>query len=1535
MIATLTARSAEPAFLPGMTLLHYEIIRLLGAGGMGEVYLARDTRLGRLVAIKFLLEHTGVAAERFVAEARTTAQCRHENIVVIYDVGEFEGYPYMVLEYVEGRSLRAAMSERGPTMATVAVDIMLAIARALDGAHQMGIVHRDLKPENVLLAQGGQIKVFDFGIAKRMSILPVQGLPKEMPAVREPIPIDDAPMSGPWSMQTTMPHGSAVTEQGAFVGTMPYMAPEQWLGDDVDARTDIWAAGIILFELLTGKHPLDPLSMSQLGQVAHMDVPMPKIRDKRSVAEPLAAIVDRCLQKHKEDRFPSAKELVSALERAHLDKTLPGSRQTDDESPFTGLSAFQKEDAARFFGRDQDIAAVLGKLRSQQLIVVAGPSGAGKSSFVRAGILPALERAGREMEVIIIRPGRRPLASLADVLALFPDTLSGSIETESESIVTTLRTQPGHLGACLRARCRRRGVEQRFVLFVDQLEELYTLGVDAEERAAFCACLEGVADDASSPLRVIATIRADFLDRVAEDRRFWEEVTRGLVFLPPMTRYGLREAMIKPVQRAGYRFEDEALVDEMLDGLEGTRTPLPILQFAAAKLWELRDVERRMLTRQAHRDIGGVAGALSAHADAVLASLSATEQPLARLIFMALVTLERTRAIVPYDDILALGADPTAVGEIVQQLANARLISIDSTGRREGKTIELTHESLIERWARLESWLDEDEHDAQFLGQVRSAAQQWEKSGEREGFLWREHAAAEARSWFERRQKVKGNVGLGAREQRFLQAIIGLAERTRRWKNRVTASLVAMSIAVVIAVSWLAFEARKETQRADAERAEAQAQRTEAQAQRVEALRSAARARNATRLAIARERQEDPTLALGLLREIESGSIPTGWAALARWARTSHVAKLVFEHDAPVNSVQFSQDGNKIISLCIHDKSVWIRNADGTGTPTIAYGRPEDVEPLAVHPMGTHVAFASSNDTLQLRSVDGIGPSLALSGHTEQITAARFYRDGRRLGTSSLDGTVRIWNTDGSGAPIVLQHGKGLPRVVDFSPDGKRVLVPATDRLAWMQNIDGSGEVREFRGHTGALMSGAFSPDGRRVLTTSIDKTVRIWNIEGSDEPIVLQGHDGAVLWAAWSPDGRRIISVGDDKTLRIWDVDGRNNPVVLHIEKAIIHRAEFSLDGQSIAFASADKTVRIIPMAVPHRTRIFHVHTRPVFSAWLTPDGNHILSSAQDKTARLSKLDQTRDAIIFPHERPVHSTALTKDAQSLVTTSWDNFAYVWRMDGKDKPLVLRGHEKFVVDAQFSRDGRRVITASFDRTARVWNADGSGEPLVLRGDQGVLNSADFSPDGHTAVTGGWDTNLRIWNVDQGTERAKLRGHHGQIAMVRYSPDGRRIASCADDKTIRIWNADGSGEPVVLAGHEDYIASVSWSFDSRRIVSASTDRTVRIWNADGTGEPTVLVGASLGYTFASWSPDDKRIVAASEDNTITVWSDIEPLLGPEDPRLWEATSYCMSLEHRKQWLDFSEEQLRTDLHHCKERVARTRLRTNSSSTQLSQ
>jgi eukaryotic-like serine/threonine-protein kinase len=205
---------------PGDVFGRYELIRQLGKGGMGSVFLARDTRLGRRVAIKFLHASDATLGRRFIAEARATAQCSHENIVVIHEAAEAEGRHFMVLEYLQGRSLNEVVPSGETASPERAIELLLPVVKALVCAHAAGIVHRDLKPQNVFVTDSGAVKVLDFGIAAIVG------------------------EEGPAEAVETMS------------GTLSAMSPEQWNTEAIDHRSDLWSVGIMLFRLLSGAHPL-------------------------------------------------------------------------------------------------------------------------------------------------------------------------------------------------------------------------------------------------------------------------------------------------------------------------------------------------------------------------------------------------------------------------------------------------------------------------------------------------------------------------------------------------------------------------------------------------------------------------------------------------------------------------------------------------------------------------------------------------------------------------------------------------------------------------------------------------------------------------------------------------------------------------------------------------------------------------------------------------------------------------------------------------------------------------------------------------------------------------------------------------------------------------------------------------------------------------------------------------------------------------------------------------------------------------------
>ncbi|HSK05364.1 MAG TPA: AAA family ATPase, partial [Kofleriaceae bacterium] len=495
-------------------------------------------------------------------------------------------------------------------------------------------------------------------------------------------------------------------------------------------------------------------------------------------------------------RWPSAAELLAALA-----PFLPGRRTIElstDESPYAGLAAFQERDAGKFFGRSHEIAELVARIADRPLVTVIGASGVGKSSFVRAGVIPALKRSGEPWEALVVRPGRRPIEALAAVIQPMIATaanLADDVE-EQRKLVETVRREPGHLGCVLRLRARRE--DRRLLLFVDQLEELYTQGADPSDRAAFTACLAGVADDATSPLRVVLSLRADFFDRVAEDRRFADELAKGLFFLRPPGRKGLRDAIESPAELAGYRFEHPAIVDDMLDHLEATPGALPLLQFAAARLWDLRDPTRRLLTQESYAAMGGVAGALARHADRVVSDLGSPQAPLTRMLLLRLVTAERTRAIVPLVELLELSRGDGEVQRLIDRMVNARLLVVQGPEDGKGTTVEIVHESLIHGWPTLRRWLDEHQDDAAFVEQIRTAARQWEAKGRDRGLLWRGDALAEYARWH-RRHAAR----LTPSEAEFGAASVADAARGRRIRRAIAAAAIAI-VAVFFVAMWRA-----------------------------------------------------------------------------------------------------------------------------------------------------------------------------------------------------------------------------------------------------------------------------------------------------------------------------------------------------------------------------------------------------------------------------------------------------------------------------------------------------------------------------------------------------------------------------------------------------------------------------------------------------------------------------------------------------------------------------------------------------------
>src|SRR5579862_907767 len=279
----------------GTKLGPYEILAPLGAGGMGEVYRARDTRLDRTVAVKILPSHLSEnpeARQRFDREARTISSVNHPSICTLYDVGHQDGIDYLVMEYLEGETL-ADRLRKGPLPIEQVFRYGIEICEGLDKAHRSAVVHRDLKPGNVMLTKGGA-KLMDFGLAK--SALANAGA-------------NSAAVSGLTATLTTPPGSHPLTAQGTVVGTFQYMSPEQVEGKEADARSDIFALGAVLYEMATGKRAFEgKTAASAMAAVLERD-PAPISSVQPAIPASLDRVISTCLQKNPDDRFQSARDI--------------------------------------------------------------------------------------------------------------------------------------------------------------------------------------------------------------------------------------------------------------------------------------------------------------------------------------------------------------------------------------------------------------------------------------------------------------------------------------------------------------------------------------------------------------------------------------------------------------------------------------------------------------------------------------------------------------------------------------------------------------------------------------------------------------------------------------------------------------------------------------------------------------------------------------------------------------------------------------------------------------------------------------------------------------------------------------------------------------------------------------------------------------------------------------------------------------------------------------------------------------------------
>lgn len=1154
-------------------------------------------------------------------------------------------------------------------------------------------------------------------------------------------------------------------------------------------------------------------------------------------------------------------------------------KQPMGANPYQGLLAFQETDGDRFFGRNEQIAALWEKFRSLheseatiRLLIVYGPSGSGKSSLARAGLLPELARRplpGRDRaRVAMFIPGSHPLEALATVLARITTNDLVPVAKTREFVTELAEANAAGVYDGLRriAAALPEIAISPLIVLVDQLEEVFTLCDSAAEREAFIGNLLCATADRSQQVAVIITLRSDFLGATQKFPRLNQLISQGF-FVFAMAEEGLRQAIEQPAMLAGHPL-DLSTVNLLIEQTTDREGALPLLQFALTRIW--MGLQAGIEPAITLRTIGGVGGALAGEAQRIYQSLDTSEQEIARRVFLSLVQLgegaKDTRRRSELQRIVSHRDSLVDVQRVISRFADpgARLITLAATAGAE--TVEVTHEALFEHWQQLKVWLDASRSDLRFQRRLDEAVVIWQDNGQPEGNLWRSPDLDLLRRYQERAGDDLTPCQLEffqasiAAEQVQQQAKVQAAQEKKRQRQTLVG---AMSTALVI-TSGIAVFALLQVQ--------------QVQRQRVKQL-----AVNAAVL-LADNQTVDATInaiaAKGLSQSafLQFPDRPQFAAADGSLLDVLQVngEHNQFLHEDGVNAVAFSPDGQKIVTGS-SDKKIRIWNAQtGQLIAKPLVGHLNSVDSVAFSANGQQIISRGSGGLIRTWDTQtGLPIGQPVKGNIDRADAA-FSSDGQRMVAKSREGMVRIWDAK-TGVPI----GNPLKGTVEqffsiaFSPDGQRLVSGSRDKTVQIWDVKtGEAISKPLEGHTRSVQSVAFSADGRWIVSGSRDNTIRIWDAKTGmalSRPFI--GHTNSVNAVAFSPDGQSIVSASSDKTVRIWDFIPRTTiSTFLQGYISSVKSVAFSPNGQWLVTAGSDQTVRIWNAQNGQAIgKPLVGHSAGVNVVAFSPDGQQIASGSSDQTIRFWNA-QTGAVIGQPWavHSEIKSLAFSPNGQSLVSGSTDGLIRLWAVPTGallGKPLV--GHAGNVKSVAFSSDGQRIASGGADGLIRLWDLQMvTGQPLVGHADE--VNAVAFSPDGQRIASGSSDNSVRLWDAAKGTPIGKpLEGHTDDVNAVAFNPDGQRLVSGGRGHIVRIWDV-GTGAPI------------GKPLESQQIVGNSGDN--RVWFLKSTRDAST--GAVINKSFDSlaesvnavaFSPNGQRIVSGSDsqnenkkENTVEIW-----------------------------------------------------------------